>query len=323
MIATGQFVGEKTAVSLNGGALTTPSAYTATPYSGGGTTYLGAQITGTNTYPYKGLAMEIIIYNTALTTIQIQLVQRYLAWKWGLQTQLGTGFPLNNFPGTLPLPNTITGLALWLDAADTTTITKNGVNLGSIKDKSGTNNSWTAGGTSATTFGTIGGLQCITFTGFSTSSITGTYSLTQGENLTMFLAFNSIDSTQVDLFNNGPSIIFNTDGTLQLVNKPNYTLNYSSSVNIPASANKTYVVAVTSTITNSTTASSFSIVNGTVYTMTPAGNNYVTSGTSTFTPSTIAYNPWSLGELVVYSGVLANAQIQQVAGYLIYKWKAY
>jgi len=139
----------------------------------------------------------------------------------------------------------------------------------------------------------------------------------------MFLAFNSIDSTQVDLFDNGPSIIFNRDETLRLVNKPNYNLDYRSTVNIPVSANKTYVIAVTSTIPNSTTASSFSIVNGTVYTMNANGYNYVSSGTSTFAASTIAYNPWSLGELVVYSGVLTNAQIQQVAGYLIYKWKAY
>lgn len=322
MIATGQLASGRTAVSLNGKALTTPTTYSA--YSGTGTTYLGAQITGTDTYPYNGFAMEIIIYNAALTTIQIQLVQRYLAWKWGLQNQLDTGFPLNNFPGTLPLPDTIQNLSLWLDAADTTTITKNGVNLSTIKDKSGTNNSWTAGGTAATTFGTIGGVQCITFTDYSSKSfITGTYTLTQGQNLTIFMAFNSFQSSQVSLFNNGPSIIFNEGGQVQLVNQTNYTLNYTSAANIPVAANKTYVVAITSSVTNSSTASSFAVVNGTVYTMNAGGYNYVASGSSTFTASTIAYNPWSLGELVVYSGVLTNAQIQQVAGYLIYKWKAY
>jgi len=51
--------------------------------------------------------------------------------------------------------------------------------LGGIKDKSGTNNSWTAGGTTATTFDTIGVTSVSRFTGYSTSSITGTYSLTQ------------------------------------------------------------------------------------------------------------------------------------------------
>jgi hypothetical protein len=266
---------------------------------------------------------EVIVYNRVLTTIQRQLVERYLAWKWGLQNQLDPGFPLNNFPGTLPLPNTFPGLSLWLDAADTTTITKNGANLSTIKDKSGTNNSWTAGGSTATTFGTIGGVQCITFTGFSQSFITGTYTLTQGQNLTIFMAFNNLEGSQVSLFNNGPSIIFNEGGQLQLVNQTNYTLNYTSAANIPVAANKTYVVAITSSITNSTTASSFAVVNGTIYTMNAGGYSYVTSGSSTFTASTFAYNPWSLGELVVYSGVLTNAQIQQVAGYLIYKWKAY
>jgi hypothetical protein len=291
---------------------------------------IGGEIGNNTGTKYTGYVSEVLIYNAALTTIQRQLVERYLAWKWGLQTQLDPGFPLNNFPGTLPLPNTIQNLSLWLDAADTTTITKNGAgNLLTIKDKSGTNNSWTAGGTAVTTFGTIGGVQCITFTDYGSKSyITGTYTLTQGQNLTIFMAFNNrvdnLTASQVSLFDSGPSIIFNEGGQLQLVNQTNYTLNYTSPTNIPASSNNTYVVAITSSITSGNTASSFAVVNGTVYNpMTAGGYNYVASGSSTFTASTFAYNPWSLGELVVYSGVLTNAQIQQVAGYLIYKWKAY
>jgi hypothetical protein len=145
MFATGQLVGGRTAVSLNGGALTTPVTYAA--YSGTGTTYLGAQITGTDTYPYSGLAMEIIIYNRALNQSQINLVRGYLAWKWNL-TNLITQLPYTStYPIAFPLPNTYSGLALWFDSADlttlfqntagTTAVTANGQNVQCWRDKSG------------------------------------------------------------------------------------------------------------------------------------------------------------------------------------------
>jgi hypothetical protein len=37
--------------------------------------------------------MEIIIYNSVLSTAQIQKIEGYLAWKWGIQTSLPANHP--------------------------------------------------------------------------------------------------------------------------------------------------------------------------------------------------------------------------------------
>jgi hypothetical protein len=64
-----------------------------------------------------------------VTTSERQQVEGYLAWKWGLNSQLPGG-PLN--------PLWQSGLALWLDAADSSTVSfSSGSNIASWNDKSG------------------------------------------------------------------------------------------------------------------------------------------------------------------------------------------
>ena len=79
---------------------TAGSAYT---FNWNGTsTYTGASSSGNN---MTGLAInqsgensdcdvaEIVLYTSVLTTLQIQIIEGYLAWKWGLQTNLPVGHP--------------------------------------------------------------------------------------------------------------------------------------------------------------------------------------------------------------------------------------
>jgi hypothetical protein len=75
----------------------------------GSTTYSGA--TSYNG-PLAGLAIntggtsetsdcdvaEIILYNSQVTTQQVQTIEGYLAWKWGLQGNLPAGHPYKNSP---------------------------------------------------------------------------------------------------------------------------------------------------------------------------------------------------------------------------------
>jgi len=91
-IATGFIQNGTTNVSVNGG----------NSYSGGGS-YIHGTLTFLGMYPhppqedwhrYKAAyGMELIIYNTILSKTQIQQVEGYLAWKWGLQPQLASGHP--------------------------------------------------------------------------------------------------------------------------------------------------------------------------------------------------------------------------------------
>ena len=54
--------------------------------SGGGTGYLTGSIS------------EIIVYNRPLVTIERQQIEGYLAWKWGIQSNLPTAHPYKNNP---------------------------------------------------------------------------------------------------------------------------------------------------------------------------------------------------------------------------------
>ena len=89
-LITGQVSsGTNLSIAMNGATFTTGS--------GGGfyantTTHLGVDTTST-AYYYKGYAMEIIFYNSVLNTSQRQTVEGYLAWKWGLQSNLPGDHP--------------------------------------------------------------------------------------------------------------------------------------------------------------------------------------------------------------------------------------
>ena len=45
---------------------------------------------------FKGIFKECIIYNGPLNTGQIQKVEGYLAWKWGIEGNLPVGHPYKN-----------------------------------------------------------------------------------------------------------------------------------------------------------------------------------------------------------------------------------
>jgi hypothetical protein len=85
---------------------------------------------------------EIIVFNTPLTTTQRQTIEGYLANKWGItiSTTLPSTHPFKSIlPASLPFsPRNISGVALWLDAADTSTVTGT-TTVTQWRDKSGNN----------------------------------------------------------------------------------------------------------------------------------------------------------------------------------------
>jgi hypothetical protein len=88
---------------------------------------------------------EIIVYNTNLSTSQRQAIEGYLAWKWGLQTvstkNLITTHPFyyNRVFSRVFQPVDIPGCMIWLDGADSTTMTptnpSNGTTITAWRDK--------------------------------------------------------------------------------------------------------------------------------------------------------------------------------------------
>jgi hypothetical protein len=86
-----------------------------TPISGGGQNW-------------NGYLCEIIIYNYAVTAAERQLVEGYLAWKWGINASLAAGHPYQSSPPRMRIfqPTDLPGCALWIDPADRSTVTLSG-----------------------------------------------------------------------------------------------------------------------------------------------------------------------------------------------------
>ena len=139
--------------------------------------YLGNRPDG-NT-PVNSYVCEFLEFNTFLSTSQRQQVEGYLAVKWGLQSSLPSTHPYNATSITQnyqrPLfqrtfsPVDIPGLQLWLDAADSSTVTGTSP-VTAWNDKSGNGNNATATGTP--TLSTGGGFgtsspQTLSFNGTS------------------------------------------------------------------------------------------------------------------------------------------------------------
>ena len=155
--------GSNTAYSSTGAL---PSANNSTWFLFGDARTSINAVTDENIYEFVG-------FNTVLTTSQQQLVEGYLAWKWGLQSSLSNGHPYKTTPlytipslmtpATYPTsavynpefePRLIPGCILWLDGADpngTGTRPANGTSLTTWQDKSISNFPFTSAGSAYST----------------------------------------------------------------------------------------------------------------------------------------------------------------------------
>jgi hypothetical protein len=104
-------------------------------------TSTGFTLGGRDAGPSPGaiVVAEVLLYSNALTTTQRQQVEGYLARKWGLLSNLPATHLYKRIPLTLrPLsPPDIGGVTLWLDGADSNSMTLSGNNITQWRDKSG------------------------------------------------------------------------------------------------------------------------------------------------------------------------------------------
>jgi hypothetical protein len=141
-IANNNFV-----IRRNGTQLSQTASYTWT-MTAGSIFQLGWRISplifspGSFAGAFRGYIGEIVAFNSQLTTSQRQVVEGYLASKWGLVSSLPATHPFSKFPPSSALPfspTNLSGCAVWLDAADLSSITLSGSSVIQWNDKSGNN----------------------------------------------------------------------------------------------------------------------------------------------------------------------------------------
>ncbi len=269
---------------------------------------------------------EMIGYNTQVSASDRQKIEGYFAWKWGLTSLLPTGHPYRVLPiqpypyVVVPRsinqrgfsPRTVTGIALWLDAADAASVTLTGGNVTAITDKSGT-------GKTITVTATVGYTLSNAFVFTNTSGLFTVASMppapydiltvaTANASTATFrtlLRTANAPGTHPLLLNTGANTLgmwngaqFNQFGSLTL------TPNEKALMYVTMASGRTIQAAKNGT--EGLTASS------------PAGNESIITVVGN---STGGGQPWgTLQELVIYSTTLATPDRQRIEGYLAWKW---
>jgi hypothetical protein len=91
-----------------------------TPYTFA-TTGSALQIGNNAGSTFPGAIGEVLVFSGALSTANRQYIEGGEACKWGTQSQLPSGHPYKSTCPTSYAPSTVSGLALWLDGADSST----------------------------------------------------------------------------------------------------------------------------------------------------------------------------------------------------------
>jgi len=295
-----------------------------------------------NAYLY-GSVNEVLIFSQAISTTQRQQVEGYLAWKWGLQGSLPSTHPyktspialLLNPPRTLPLvlpatfqPTQISGLALWLDASDRSTIT--GTNpITAWSDKSGTNRTVTFSGSS--TYNSTTRVVSTTSSSFFYANVDSRKTATTFLNVFIVYRWQASGAgTNQSLWGNDVGGGWNR---LQLLSFPiassiAYGLGYigalPNAVTVSGLNNGNQLIYqaayafgipnATGAYVNASEATSF-VTEGPAQSETSTTNTYFGTINAANYIGTLDFN-----EILIYTTSITTAQRQQVEGYLAWKW---
>ena len=295
---------------------------------------IGFRHTNTTAANFSGYIGEIIVFNSQLGTTQQQQVESYLAQKWGLSALLPGGHPslrttIYRAPRAIALtmtpfftafsPRQISGCALWLDGADSSTILfSSGSNVSTWSDKSGNGRNATVYAGTPTYTSALG----MTFNGSSSLQITYTASPIL-ESMFVIIKFNSV-SGQGDILSGTAAgqreylmYVPYSPGTIYL---GRHSTGPSGAIN-------------GGTVTTGSNYLLGYVFNGTGNTISffQSGNT-ITSGTPQFTYSaggTISvigsyngggYLQGQIYEMIIYSTALSITERQRVESYLAQKW---
>lgn len=323
----------------------TPDAENATLFFGGGET--------SSIFPSYTQFNEILIYTTALTISQRQTIEGYLAWKWSLQGLLSSThpyarnppyanqpFPLIGVPvpplkmtiQPVFIPTQISGCQLWLDASDRSSLSLSGNTVVGWQDKSGLGKTVTFVGSANTYNASTSSVNTdnattsyfyanvnlkksvVTYANvfivysWTGSGLSGTNQALWGQdigggwNRFQLLGFTATPAFAYGLSYTPNSPNVTTVSALNTSSRVLYFANYeylipnSTSVNVNGSLASALVTEAVSPSETSTTNTYFGTID-------------------TGYAGTVAFN-----EIIINTSLLTVPQIQQIEGYLAWKW---
>jgi hypothetical protein len=258
---------------------------------------------------FNGKISEIIIYNQCLSTTQRQIIESYLAKKWGVSLTASNNYNFNN------LPKLVTGLQVWLDAADpagTGVIPANGSTVATWADKSG--NSYNATGGVSPTYNQAFGLL---FNGTSQYLTLPNGAIPFGNTSfsIYFVITFTTGGTAGNLINAGNTLTIRSGGPNQISTSwpgsESVTSNFYT-VNTPALFSTQYA-------SGSTINQCLNGVLGASYT--PAARNQPNTGNYIgAAEGSYYYLPAYISEILVYNVFHTTTQRELIEGYLFWKW---
>jgi hypothetical protein len=292
--------------------------------------FTGAQTT--NQWP--GTVCEVLIYrNTVFSTSNREIVEGYLAQKWGLAANLPLGQPyafptlLSTAPPTGFNPRSISGMTLWLDAQDTTTITGNPVTTWTDKSGSGFNATSAAGPSQST----YNGYPVLSFNG-TNQRMTSSHTVNPASH-TLILVYRPAiltgsfsGNTSVFRYQpSGPYIVFPyMNGATQrgyITSYDGVPIDAGNSTLVPNSV----TTALNISIVRIASGSQQVFLNGRLQTANTQSLTAGTSGTLAigyYPPGNSEFFQGDLGEMIVYSRQLTIDEINTLTLYLTWKWGA-
>jgi hypothetical protein len=315
-------------------------------YGGTLTAFTTSGITVGNRYSlnesFPGHICEFIWFNGTLSGYQRQQIEGYLAWKWGLQSSLpSTHLFKNAIPtrSTNFMPTSVPGIALWLDAADASTIVGTASLVNEWKDKSGNGLNATKNTDVAPTYSSTGfnnGLPGVLFNGSTTKLHTPSISprpvlSSNGTDTTIFAVMNWVGGVNANLL--GLDTTTNMfclflpwtrptgGGRNMFVDLGNDTLGRFGQDNELYYTDSTPLIF---SITRSGANGSI-FINGNIHASSTTlggtiGTTTQTLGIGCSVANGGVFNSY-IAEILIYNRALTTAERQQVEGYLAWKWR--
>lgn len=284
---------------------------------------------------FFGHICEVIIFNSSLSTAQRQQVEGYLAWKWGIKSRLSSGHPFLSYPPLTPLftPTQIPNCRLWLDAADSSTITLSGSNVTQWNDKSG--NSFNAVQTVTGKYPSyastaVNGLSAIQTSSTGTTMYVPSLTVTFPPTVIMVVKKTGTGGFNTGFVEMGPNVNTSNGFYITPINNSFFSARAGGGQqqfydSVGTGTARFNAVGTTYIYVCQVTPNTL-YVNGTSITVSTVINSGNPTGSLTAQLNIGSRDQSSLFadvqycEILIYSGNLTLTQIQRVEGYLAWKW---